>query len=114
MYQVYLPPFEVLQELFPDSTSNHIINGETIKGKPAYDFQEYWWSSVDAAIGDNRLVTFHDLGNDSTMGIGDTHGHITWSVFVEWLVKLDWKPYGEHKTLTLRSKLYVQSHSPNL
>jgi len=113
MITVYVPPLDVLRDMFPESTDSAIINGETIKGKPAYDFQEYWWASVDAKIGTDRLVTFHDITNPDHMGINDT-GHCTYRVFVEWLVKLNWQPYGQHKILKRRSGPHVHSHHSDL
>jgi len=113
MITVYVPPWDVLRDMFPDSTDRAIINGETIKGKPAHDAQQYWWLHMDDIIETNRLVTFHDMTNQHHMSVGDSE-QVTYRVFVEWLVKLNWQPYGEHKILKRRSDPHVHSHYPDL
>lgn len=100
MYQVYVPPFEVLRELFPESTNTNIINGETIKG--TIDHWILWSMSVDNIIGENRLITVNDynVGTQIT-SIKDTKTLIH-CVFAEYLQKLDWRPYGTSKTLNFK------------
>ena len=112
---VRVPPWEVLQDMFPESTDRAIINGETIKGKPAYDSQEYRWPRVDAEISSDREVCFtRGRGVDDNYASIENTRAMTYWIFVEWLVKLDWRLYGEQKILKRMKEPHVHSHCPDL
>lgn len=111
MITVYVPPWDVLQDMFPESDKRCIMNGEIIKGHP--DTLKLWCTDLESWINESRLVEFTEAKQAHVLLCGDS-GYSLYKVFVEWLVKLDWRPYGEHKILQRRRGPHVDSHSPDL